>query len=270
MAALDLDGSGRISLEEHYFRVFADADADGALSPAEYDASVYPAGGFADHDLNADGAVTFVERKFIAAASLGSGESGSADAGRRRTVAAELSTLSYSAWYYADLPAEFLTFSTHAVAARRESTTSAAVAAERVGLAGYARYVLYFRCAARAAAPYVPPASSRPWLGACPLVGTARGSPPWVEANANGIAGGGYLPRMWDVISSRLLWNATPTAVVPEEVGVNVEAYLGPPPVGGPEFGRMSIGLLAAWKRLNSSRYLCSRSFGAFTSYFCL
>ena len=71
LSAWDLDGSGRVSLEEHYFRVFADAAGDGALTPAEYAASLYPAGGFAAHDLNGDGAVTFLERKFVAAAHLG-------------------------------------------------------------------------------------------------------------------------------------------------------------------------------------------------------
>jgi hypothetical protein len=40
-AMLDLDGSGAISFEEHYFRYFADINGDGHLSTSEYYLSLY-------------------------------------------------------------------------------------------------------------------------------------------------------------------------------------------------------------------------------------
>ena len=43
---LDLDGSTRISVEEHYFRWFADLNADGWLSKDEYYLSLYKKVGF--------------------------------------------------------------------------------------------------------------------------------------------------------------------------------------------------------------------------------
>lgn len=54
MRALDLDGSERISLEEHYFRHFADRNSDLTVSKAEYALSLYSqtTGDFEEHDLN--------------------------------------------------------------------------------------------------------------------------------------------------------------------------------------------------------------------------
>jgi Ca2+-binding EF-hand superfamily protein len=78
---LDLDGSGMISLEEHYYRYFADLNGDGWLSKSEYYLSLYrnvnEAGeqdnpylypiNFNLHDWNRDGRVSFQERKYVAA-----------------------------------------------------------------------------------------------------------------------------------------------------------------------------------------------------------
>jgi len=78
---IDLDGSGAVSLEEHYFRYFADLNGDGRLSKSEYYLSLYrnvnDAGeqdnpylypiNFNAHDWNRDGYVSFLERKFVAA-----------------------------------------------------------------------------------------------------------------------------------------------------------------------------------------------------------
>lgn len=109
LADQDLDGTGRISLEEHYFGYFADMNGDGRLTPAEYAASLYPAGGFAAHDLNGDGAVTFVERKFVSAAELPGTDSAAA-----RRIGLGSAGLTRGQWNFADLPQDFGTFESHA------------------------------------------------------------------------------------------------------------------------------------------------------------
>ena len=101
MQELDLDGSLRIGLDEHYFKHFADKDGDGFLSKSEYYGSNYrktceplssngglagDCGGatfegvrsdkkdgedvlmnFKIHDIDNDGKISFLERKFVQA-----------------------------------------------------------------------------------------------------------------------------------------------------------------------------------------------------------
>jgi hypothetical protein len=267
LSTWDLDGSGRVSLEEHYFRVFADADGSGALTPAEYAASQYAPGGFAAHDLNADGAVSFFERTFIAAAALRptAGLARRADVGVGNSVGTELS---FDTWYQADLHPDYTTFVAHAAPPKGPAV---ALAPETVGPLGFSRYVLYYHCAALGLAPYAPLASQQPWLPGCSLATVAHGAPPWVKpavaaaggggGNTTAVSAGGYMVEMWSLMVEGLRWNATPATTLPAGRG-GLEGYLGPPSVGGPQFGRMGVGLLASWDRLNVTTHACTRSWG--------
>ena len=111
MQKMDLDGSTRISFEEHYFRIFADRDGDGFVSKNEYYASLYrklatasdvdnphlsPLN-FQMHDMNEDGRISFMERKFIAS---------DQDLNQR---------LTYDEWILGDFPRSYGAFEQHAL-----------------------------------------------------------------------------------------------------------------------------------------------------------
>eukprot|EP00291_Cryptomonas_curvata_P020946 CAMPEP_0172171292 /NCGR_PEP_ID=MMETSP1050-20130122/11810_1 /TAXON_ID=233186 /ORGANISM="Cryptomonas curvata, Strain CCAP979/52" /LENGTH=667 /DNA_ID=CAMNT_0012842705 /DNA_START=529 /DNA_END=2532 /DNA_ORIENTATION=+ len=243
MAEQDLDGTGRISLEEHYFRIFADADADGALTPAEYAASLYPAGGFALHDLNGDGAVTFVERKFFAAAQ----SSPAAALAPARRVTSDVG-LTREQWNFADLPPDFGTFDSHASSAEEGAT--------EVRPLGFSYYAVLFRCALQAVRLYQVPASQYPWMPTCPIEVYTRQVGPWVGHDGPNGGKTGYLVDVWGEISSRLMWNT-------ELVAANgsVAEHLQPPPIRGARFGTMSVGLFAQWGSAQAAHVTCSRSF---------
>jgi hypothetical protein len=244
MAEQDLDGTGRISIEEHYFRAFADGNADGALSPAEYAASLYPVGGFAQHDLNADGVVTFVERKFVAAAQ----SAPAAAIAPARRVTPDVG-LTREQWNFADLPPDFGTFDSHASSADEGST--------EVRPLGFSYYAVLFRCALQAVRLYQVPASQYPWMPSCPIEVYTRQVGPWVGHDGPDGGKTGYLVDVWGEISSRLMWST-------ELVAANgsVAHHLQPPPIRGTRFGTMSVGLFAQWGSAKAEHVTCSRSFG--------
>ena len=139
LADQDLDGTGRISIEEHYFHYFADTNGDGLLTPAEYASSLYPVGGFATHDINGDGVVSFVERKFVAATELFD----DVKAVARRSLSDM--RLTRAQWIFADLPSDFGTFESHA------STVGTEAEVEPLG---YSYYTILFTCALQAVRLY--------------------------------------------------------------------------------------------------------------------
>jgi len=147
----DLDGSTRISLEEHYFRVFADINGNGVLERWEYNLSLYDkstsAGGnfqgwasWADHDLNDDGVVTFIERKRIFA-------DRNAD-----------NFINLTEWKLADFPTAYGPYQGH-----KGSNGM-------IGKEQYAFYSLYHYCTLRSSTAYASYSSSYPWSSQCPLV----------------------------------------------------------------------------------------------------
>jgi len=279
----DLDGSGRVSVEEHYFRLFADANSDGLLSPAEYAAALYPAGGFADHDLNGDGNVTFIERKFKAGEVLGvriPGLTSTTASGRRRFgtragagvlagLAKAMPGLTRQAWNAADFPSDFGSFDSHAQELKASSTTtelmqglSGEVLVQQLG---FSHYAILFQCAMQAMLMYQVPLSQHPWVASCPIVVYLPDAEPWVKLtpSTTGLSRGasGYMVEMWELTASRLMWSSTYNTSLATKGPEALDSAMTEPPIRGPEFGRMNIALFAGWHPLNSTQYLCSRSF---------
>jgi len=216
----DLDGSTRISLEEHYFRYFADIDGDGRLSEREYELSLFhpdsksPAAStrltFELHDLDGNGQISFMERKRIFADRDENG------------------ILDFDEWSNADYPLIYGPFQGHSSGGERIPPTE------------YKYYMLYHDCTVRGSLAYSRALSSYPWDKSCPLKVSARNREPFlfnptdlsmVPGNRSELLGG-YAVRTWANITSRLLWTYE-WELFPEEVatpGKPLEDYHIQPP----------------------------------------
>jgi len=165
---MDLDGSTRVSLEEHYFRVFADRDGDGEVSNAEYYLSLYKkineAGqrdnpylypiNFNIHDWDGSGGISFLERKFVAA-----------DLDSNAQLDAE-------EWFLGDFPSDFGPFEGHA----RPSEDGTPV----VNPLRYFYYTIYHECAQQGLKEYKTSLAEFPWSRSCIINVLIQNSPPFV------------------------------------------------------------------------------------------
>ena len=191
MRTMDLDGSERVSLEEHYFRVFADINGDGHLDANEYYSSLYrtdctplcPIDGckcgsacneagvvladcpaadpdmlgrdepktvdgldlqrnFKMHDLDGDGKISFLERKFVAA-----------DKNRNRAI-------DEGEWTQHDFPAQYGPFRGHC--SKEEDDCE-------LDVTRFVRYLAFHYCAHRGLLAYLQETSSHPWSDKCSL-----------------------------------------------------------------------------------------------------
>mmetsp|Transcript_9601 Transcript_9601/g.22122 ORF Transcript_9601/g.22122 Transcript_9601/m.22122 type:complete len:1023 (+) Transcript_9601:107-3175(+) len=194
----DLDGSKRISLEEHYFRHFADIDKSGRLERWEFDLSLYNAEGLAptrapplsfdDHDLDGNAVISWLERKRIFA------DNNPKDG-----------ALNYEEWRTADYPMAYGPFQGHTKGGRSIQSHE------------YMNYMLYHDCTVRGSLAYSRPLSSFPWDASCPLVITVHDQGEFgpftlnpgglAEVEGPSAAVGGYAVRAWENITARLLWS---------------------------------------------------------------
>lgn len=175
--SFDLDGSTRISLEEHYFRNFVDRDGNGWVSKEEYYMSLFkkvnPAGkpdnpflfpiNFILHDWNGDGRVTFLERKFVAADT---------------NMDAELNR---EEWIAGDFPAQFGPFDGHSVG-------STPGAAPTINAVRYFFYTIFHECASQGVKEYSAALVSSPWSRTCIVDILVENYPPFVNAVLNDTA----------------------------------------------------------------------------------
>eukprot|EP00286_Rhodomonas_abbreviata_P028842 CAMPEP_0181312076 /NCGR_PEP_ID=MMETSP1101-20121128/13496_1 /TAXON_ID=46948 /ORGANISM="Rhodomonas abbreviata, Strain Caron Lab Isolate" /LENGTH=920 /DNA_ID=CAMNT_0023418887 /DNA_START=518 /DNA_END=3280 /DNA_ORIENTATION=- len=167
---MDLDGSTRVSLEEHYFRVFADRNGDGVVDKTEYYLSLYKkinqAGerdnpylypiNFNIHDWDGDLGISFLERKFIAADLNGNAQ------------------LEQEEWFLGDFPSDFGPFEGH-------STPSSEGGDDVVNSLRYFYYTIYHRCAQQGVKEYKTSLSEYPWSRACIIDILIQNFPPFVE-----------------------------------------------------------------------------------------
>ena len=183
----DLDGSGRVSFEEHYFQRFADRDKSGTLSSDEYYSSLYrttcssicpssacvcpackpsstvPAGcssvpddgskklNFAIHDLDQDGSISYMERKFVAA----------------NTDLDDV--LTWDEWNSADYPLDFGPWHGSLNCSSPAATPSAG-ACNSVNREGYKNYMAYHYCSLQAFKIYTTFSSSYPLWSSCTVI----------------------------------------------------------------------------------------------------
>jgi voltage-gated potassium channel Kch len=250
MRSLDLDGSQRVSIEEHYFRHFADRNGDGTLDKAEYALSLYAqsASAFDTHDLNKDGEVTFLERKFVLA-------------DRSPTDGA----LDLAEWIAADLPARFGPFHGHKLG-------------ETVTVDGFRWYTVLHACALEGVKVYQVALSDFPWAPACNIQVYIQPQEPWVrDTSASSAAvsttgssrrqrtpakGSNYVLDLFDEAVLRLKWNVSHVYLPPKTAGQqHLVSNLGMPDQIGSAWGTINIGLYSDWQRLPNNDYACTRSF---------
>jgi hypothetical protein len=182
----DLDGSGRLSFEEHYFQNFADQDRSGTLSPDEYYSSLYrtacssvcpsrscscpactpsstiPAGctsisddakkrlNFEIHDLDNDGNISYMERKFVAANSNFD------------------EFLTWDEWSTADYPAYFGPW--HGSLNCSSQTAVSTGTCNAMNREGYKNYMAYHYCTLQAFKLYTTFPSSYPLWSSCTVI----------------------------------------------------------------------------------------------------
>eukprot|EP00960_Hanusia_phi_P031054 749047-Hanusia_phi.AAC.2 len=300
MSSRDLDGSGRVSVEEHYFYHFADKNRDGLLTPEEYYSSLYrttckplcpkvacncsecPADGvvpadcpasplgsadgidlkrnFDLHDLDRNGFVSFLERKFVAA-----------DLNKDRVIDSE-------EWRIADYPENYGPFLGHCVMTGGRCVISTA---------SYNYYMSFHYCASRGSLIYKRPLSQYPWSSSCLLKVEVERRPPFVDVRqfnnsdqkaqleADGwlcwdpdpavsnqsLCFTGYAVQMFHAAAERLLW--TYRFVPSDSLSV---AKLNPPVVEGVGAGnaQFKLALFASYQipwrppAYNSSDFFCS------------
>jgi len=273
MQTIDVDGSQRVGIDEHYFRLFADKNKDGSLSPEEYYSSLYrktcqpykstggvaaDCGGvgasgvradkadgldvkmnFATHDVDNDGKVSFLERKFVASDLDHSGN------------------ISRDEWRLGDFPEAYGPFEGHAECGESDNGSC-----EKIDRLRYSYYMAFHECASQGSRAYNKPLSEFPWAASCPLVVqvedhrpfshvetyttpeekaalTARGFLCWDanEYEASSICITGYAIHAFDDIAKRLQWTYTPrllraTASARRQSSVAIDS-LTPPKIDG-------------------------------------
>mmetsp|Transcript_28928 Transcript_28928/g.69430 ORF Transcript_28928/g.69430 Transcript_28928/m.69430 type:complete len:1016 (+) Transcript_28928:296-3343(+) len=244
----DLDGSTRISMDEHYFGEFADIDGDGFLSRAEFDLSLYnpatatgnPAratkSSFEYMDLDGDGKISFIERKRIVA---DRNENGDIDAVE---------------WAWADFPIEYGPFKGHVY-------VDGTLKPEQ-----YRYYMAYHGCTIRGSIAYSRPLSEFPWDQGCPININVRPSVPFVSPQSttrrdgHGIDDqhGGFALRVLGNITERLLWKPTIKYVSADadKTSLETEFGLGPPNV---DTGTFELALLTEYQETPAD-WTCSKS----------
>mmetsp|Transcript_24410 Transcript_24410/g.61773 ORF Transcript_24410/g.61773 Transcript_24410/m.61773 type:complete len:960 (-) Transcript_24410:329-3208(-) len=249
MRSLDLDGSQRVSIEEHYFRHFADRNSDGVLDKAEYALTLYTqsTSAFDTHDLNKDGEVTFLERKFrLADRSPSDG------------------ALDIAEWIAADLPSRFGPFDGHKLG-------------QTVTVDGFRWYTVLHACALEGVKVYQVSLSDFPWAPACNIRVHIQASEPWVRdtsSSAAAVAGGAstrrqrtskgsnYVLDLFDEAILRLKWNVTHVHLPPKTSGQqHLVSNLGMPEPIGSAWGTVNIGLYTDWQKLPTNDWTCTRSF---------
>ena len=166
----DLDGSQRISLEEHYFKVFADTNGDEYVSKSEYYLSLYKktTGGAVDnqylypinfnlHDLNGDGRISFLERKFIAADIDGN------------------YILNSTEWVLGDFVESYSDFSRY----------DASKSINTIDSTRYFYYTIFHDCSLTGSIEYNRSLLRSPWSRSCLLEVQIQNNPPFVEVEVN-------------------------------------------------------------------------------------
>lgn len=251
----DLDGTGVISLEEHYFRNFADQDGNGRLDTLEYYESLYskrtpqevvdtPARGynFALHDLNGDGNVTFIERKFFSS-----------------DVNPQDFKLTRQEWRQSGLSMEFWPFEGHM------DEVSQTVTVE-----GFSYYTLLHECALQGMRLYQRPLTSHPLADWCSVRVLLQNAAPWVSGAITGqmasgrraaAEGSSFMLEMWKEMAARQRWNSELT-VVPKSSSIRTN-MVGKPALTGSDYGVFEAGMFSQWQGGDGfdPKYACSRSF---------
>jgi len=255
LRSFDLDGSGVVSLEEHYFRNFADQDGNGMIDKLEYYESLYsrstPEGfldtpmrshNFDQHDLNGDGNVTFIERKFVMS-----------------DINPQDDLITREEWRQADLPLSFGPFEGH----MEEST-------ETVTIEGFSFYTLLHECALQGMRLYQRPLTAYPIAEWCSVRILLQNAAPWVSnANTGQMAkgrraaaeGSSLMLEMWKEIAARQKWNSV-LNVVPKTSTITTK-MLGKPSLSGTDYGVIEAGLFSQWQAAEGfdPKHACSRSF---------
>jgi len=268
---IDLDGSQRVSLEEHYFHSFADRNGDGVVDLDEYYHSLYPMVDeqgrpdssrnrvqFTKHDLNGDGNITFLERKFIRA-----DHSTASNQGRE-------GELSKAEWVKADLPEYFGPFDGHIDKSVGTVTGTT-----------YTYYSALHECALEGVRAYQVAFSSHPWAPRCTIeayVSSQDPLDPWIHPITDGtqwrmLAGesgpgsgrhrndasgsqSSFMLSMWQEVALRLKWTTT---IHTAQTTLAAAAALTPPNTAERTF---SVGLFAEYPEEPLDGALtCTRSF---------
>jgi len=245
----DLDGSQRISLDEHYFGEFADINGDGVLSQEEFDLSLYSEktiegtsfttkSSFAHHDLDGSGTIDYMERKRVMADRNEDGN------------------LNKAEWEWADYPEEYGPFRGHV-------SEDGTLKPEQ-----YRYYMSYHGCTVRGSIAYSRSISEFPWDPSCPITVVTRVDPPFVtqqdpaaaparRVNDNrrsnhGIdaSNGGFAMRVLGNVTERLLWEPKVRYIEGLEYGLT------PPDMATNSFG---LALLTSYMRTPDG-WTCSES----------
>ncbi|EKX44221.1 hypothetical protein GUITHDRAFT_163588 [Guillardia theta CCMP2712] len=301
MSSRDLDGSGRVSMEEHYFYHFSDKNGDGVLSPEEFYSSLYrtdckplcpvvgcncsecPASGvvaadcppspqgdvdgtdlkrnFNLHDMDKNGVISFLERKFVAA-----------DLNMDRMIDSE-------EWRIADYPEDYGPFLGHCVVEGSRCVINSAT---------YNFYMSFHYCASRGSKTYKRLLSQYPWSSSCLLKVEVERLPPFVDViqfntsdqkaklesegwlcwdpdpavSNDSLCFTGYAVQMFHAAAERLLWTYR-FVLSPSSLTV---AQLRPPVVEGVGAGNaeFKLALFSSYKmpwrppQYNTSDFFCS------------
>ena len=199
---MDLDGSERVSLEEHYFRVFADTNGDDHLDVNEYYSSLYrtdctplcPVAGCKCGSACKASGVVNADCPAVDVAKLRPGEPKTVDGldlrlnfklhdldgnGKisyfeRKFVAADKNrnrAIDENEWMRSDFPAQYGPFRGHC----SSDETSCQLDTTR-----YVHYIAYHYCSLRDSVAYLEETTSHPWSDQCTLKVQVYAQEPYV------------------------------------------------------------------------------------------